>query len=286
MNLTRRALVACSLVVSACLSANALSAQSLQYRSPAGVEYRAQADTGPIARAQSASNADPTSVPKIIAVGVAQAGAWQFREAIATFSRGLTVAPNDPKLQAMLYRWRGHRYISVREFDKAQADLTRGYQLDSTNYGILFHTGVLRFIKGDYAGAAAMFAKAQPLAPDGGELAGSTDWLWMSLSRAGRHAEATAMLARHADTLPAPPGYAYVSRLKLYRGQLTPATLITPADTEPVQVATLNYGLGNWYIVRGDTARAKAAWERAVKSGGWPGFGFNAAEAELRRLKK
>ena len=33
---------------------------------------------------------------------------------------------------------------------------------------------------------AAAFARAQPMAPDAGELAGATDWLWMSLARAGR----------------------------------------------------------------------------------------------------
>ena len=269
-------IVACGLITVAA------HAQSVQYRSPAGIEYRAQADTGPIARAQTALDADPQNVQRVIALGVAQSGARQFREAIATFTRGLAIAPNDP----LLYRWRGHRYISVREFDKAQADLARGYQLDSTNYGILFHTGVLRFIKGDFSGAATMFTKAQPRAPDGGELAGSTDWLWMSLSRAGKTADAKAMLARRPDTLPTAPGYAYVTRLKLYRNQLTPETLFAPADTADVQMATLNYGLGNWYLVRGDTAKARAAFQRAVASGGWPGFGFIVSEAELSRMSR
>ena len=264
------------------IAATSASAQSVQYRSPAGVTYRSQPDTGPIARAKAALDADPRNVQRFIALGVAQSGARQFREAIVTFTRGLAIAPNEP----MLYRWRGHRYLSVREFDKAMADLTRGYKLDSTNYGILYHLGVLRFLKGDFNGAAATFAKAQPRAPDGGELAGSTDWLWMSLSRAGRAADAKAMLARRPDTLPTTPGYAYVSRLKMYRGEITPNQLFSPSDTADVQVATLSFGLGNWYMVHGDTAKAKAAFERSTKSGGWPGFGFMVSEAELRRLKR
>jgi len=264
------------------LGPSIVTAQSVQYRSPAGVEYRAQADTGPIARAKAALVAEPRNVQRIIALGVAQSGARQFREAIETFTRGIAVAPNE----AMLYRWRGHRYLSVREFAKAAADLKRGYQLDSTNYGILYHTGVLRFVKGDFNGAAAMFAKAQPRAPDGGELAGSTDWLWMSLSRAHRTAEAAAMLARRPDTLPTTPGYAYVSRLKMYRGEIAPTALFSPSDTADVQVATLSFGLGNWYLVHGDTAKAKAAFQRAIKSGGWPGFGFIVSEAELKRMRK
>ena len=268
--------------VIALLWAGGALSQSVQYRSPAGVEYRAQADTGPIARAQAALDVDAKNPQKFIALAVAQSGFRQFREAIATLTRGLEVAPND----VMLLRWRGHRYISVREFAKARADLTRGFALDSTNYGILYHFGVLRFVEGDFAGAAEMFTRSQPRAPDGGERAGSTDWLWMSLSRAGRAAEAAAMLARRPDSLPTPPNYAYVTRLKLYRGELTPETMFSPADTADVQVATLNFGLGNWYMVKGDTAKARAAFARSVASGGWPGFGFIASEAELKRLRK
>jgi tetratricopeptide (TPR) repeat protein len=256
-----------------------LSAQTVEYRSPAGVAYRAQADTGPIARAQAALAADPRNVERIIALGVAQSGARQFREAIATFSRGIAIAPND----AMLYRWRGHRHLSVREFDQARADLSRALALDSTNYGALYHLGIVRFVSGDFAGAADAFRRAQPHAPDAGELAGATDWRWMSLSRAGRAAEAKAMLDGHPDSLPTT--VAYAQRLRLYRGEIGPDAVFTPADTSDVAVATLSYGIGNWYLVRGDTARAKDWFQRSVKSGGWPGFGFIVSEADLRRLR-
>jgi len=267
-------------IVIAAAVASPASAQTVQYRSPADVEYRSQPDTGPIARAQAALTADPKNVQRFIDLGVAQSGARQFREAIQTFTKAMAIEPNN----AMLYRWRGHRYLSVRELDKAQADLTKGLKLDSTNYGILYHLGIVRFARGDFAGAARLFARAQPHAPDAGELAGSTDWLWMSLMRAGRKADAEAMLARRPDSLPM--DNAYTRRLKLYRGEIGPDAVITPADTADVQAATLAYGLGNWYLVRGDTARAKTYFERSVKSGGWPGFGFIMSEVELRRVKK
>jgi tetratricopeptide (TPR) repeat protein len=262
------------------IAAPSLTAQSVQYRSAVGVEYRALADTGPVARAERALAADPRNVQLIIALGVAQSGARQFREAIATFTRGVAIAPND----AMLYRWRGHRYLSVREFDRALADLTRGSPLDSTNYGIWYHLGIVKFERGDFGGAAAAFARAQPRAPDAAELAGATDWLWMSLSRAGRGAEARAMLARRPDSLPA--NNAYTRRLKLYRGEIGPNEVFTPADTADVQVATLAFGIGNWFLVRGDTAQSRGMFARAIqRAGGWPGFGFIIAESELRRLR-
>ena len=267
-----------SLALSLLVAVPSAAAQSVQYQPASGVVYRSQADTGPVARAERALAEDPRNVQRFIQLGVAQAGARQMREAVQTFTRALGVAPNDP----MLYRWRGHRNLSVRNFDQAMADLTRGYGMDSTNYGILYHLGVLRFVRGDFNAAADAFARAQPRAPDGGELAGATDWLWMSLMRAGRSAEAAAMLARRPDTLPA--SNAYVKRLRMYRGEIAPEALFAPSDTGDVDVATLAFGLGTWYLVKGDSTRAREQFRRSIASGGWPAFGFIASEAELARM--
>ena len=257
-----------------------LDAQSVQYRSPAGIEYRSQRDTGAIARAESALVAAPADVQRFIALAVAQSGARQFREAIATLTRGLAIAPNEP----MLYRWRGHRYLSTRDFARALSDLNRGFALDSTNYGILYHLGIVHFAQGSFADAADMFTRAQLRAPEPGELTGSTDWLWMSLSRGGRTAEAKAMLDRRPDSIVV-ANNAYMRRLMLYRGQIGPEEVLTAADTGDVAVATLSYGVGNWYLLRGDREKAREWFERSVKSGGWPAFGFILSEIELRRLR-
>ena len=253
--------------------------QAVEYRSPAGVEYRAQRDTGAIARAESALARDPRNVERIVQLGVAQSGVRQYREAIATFSRGLQIAPNNP----LLYRWRGHRYLSVRELDRALSDLQRGAQLDSTMYGIWYHLGIVRFAKRDFSGAVDAFTRALPLAPDSAERSGATDWLWMSLSRSGRGAEAQALLDRRPPPDRPPGGNAYTQRLRLYRGEVAPDSVFTPADTSDIQIATLSYGIGNWYLVRGDSATARKWFERSVDSGGWPAFGFILSEIELRK---
>jgi len=74
-------------------------------------------------------------------------------------------------------------------------------------------------------------------------------------------------------------------QLLVRRGEIGPDAVLTPADTTDVAVATLSYGVGNWYLVKGDTARARSWFERSVASGGWPAFGFIVAERELRRKR-
>jgi len=253
--------------------------QAVEYRSPAGVEYRSLRDTGAIARAESALAADPRNVDRYIQLGTAQAGVYQFREAIQTFTKGLAVAPEN----ALLYRWRGHRHLSVREFDQARDDLEHGIRIDSTIYGLWYHLGIVRFVRRDFNGAADAFAHAQPIAPNADELTGATDWLWMSLCRAGRQAEAKSMLDRRPDSLHSTNAYA--QRLRLYRGEIGPDQVLTPADTSALQVATLAYGIGDWYLVRGDPSTARTWFERAIQSGGWPAFGFIVSEVELKGKK-
>lgn len=89
------------------------------------------------------------------------------------------------------------------------------------------------------------------------------------------------MLDRRPDSLKV--ANAYAQRLRLYRGEIGTDDVLTPADTADVQVATLAFGVGNWLLVKGDTARARNWFERSIRSGGWPGFGFILSEVELRR---
>src|SRR5688572_27980451 len=147
-------IIAAGITIGPALGADEAGAQSVQYKSPEGVEYRSLPDTDAVKTARAALEKNPKDIARIIDVGVAQSGARQFREAIATFTKGLEIEPNN----ALLLRWRGHRYLSVREFDRAFADLTRGGKIDPTLYGIWYHLGVVQFLRGDFADAAASFA--------------------------------------------------------------------------------------------------------------------------------
>ena len=124
-------------------------------------------------------DADPKNVARIIELGVAQSGARQFREAIATFTRGLEIEPTT----RCCFDGAASAALGARIRSRVRRSHAGGFsrQLDLRH---LVPPGVLQYLRGEFADAAASFARAQPIAPDAGELAGSTDWLWMSLSRA------------------------------------------------------------------------------------------------------
>ncbi|MFQ5822900.1 MAG: hypothetical protein ACE5JB_02470 [bacterium] len=74
-----------------------------------------------LARAKTEYNQNPDDPERIIWLGRRTAYLWRYREAIEIYARGIENHPNYAKL----YRHRGHRYITLREFDKAIADLEK-----------------------------------------------------------------------------------------------------------------------------------------------------------------
>jgi hypothetical protein len=80
--------------------------ETVQYRMPQGDVFRSLPTTPAIIAARAALGSDWANTDKVIALGVAQSGARQFREAIATFTRGLAnvSAVKHPKDVAMLLR--------------------------------------------------------------------------------------------------------------------------------------------------------------------------------------
>jgi tetratricopeptide (TPR) repeat protein len=274
-------LAARALAVLAAATPASLAAQTLQYTAPNGAAYYSQRDTGRIARAESLAVREPGQVGRLIELGLAQASMWQYREAIATYTRALAIEPEN----AVLYRYRGHRYLSIREFERGRSDLERGSRLDSANHDIWYHLGLAYYFRGEFPAAVAAFRAALQTSLNDNSRVASADWLWMSLRRAGRSGEAEAMLATLPDSMNVTESQAYHRRLQLYRGRARPEDVLDPADTAALQVATLGYGIGNWYLVNGDTARAREWFLRVSRSGYWPAFGFIAAEADLGRMR-
>jgi hypothetical protein len=71
----------------------------------------------------------------------------------------------------------------------------------------------------------------------------------------------------------------------MYKGLETPEALLDTATSDDTTVATQGYGVGNYYFVMGDTAKAKEVFQKVTSGGGWNAFGYIAAEADLQRME-
>jgi tetratricopeptide (TPR) repeat protein len=250
--------------------------------------------------ARAAYAAAPGDADAIIWLGRRLAYLGRYREAIQTFSEGIEKHPED----ARLYRHRGHRWITVREFDRAIADLERAAELvrgkpdeiepdgapnrfnvprTTLHFNIFYHLGLARYLKGDFEGALEAYRACMDVATNDDMIVAVADWMYMTLRRLGRDEEAAEVLRRVYPDMEIMENDAYHRRLLMYKGLVPPDALLAD-EGDPLQLATQGYGVGNWYLYNGDATRAREVFERVLAIGNWPAFGHIAAEAELSRM--
>ncbi len=254
--------------------------------------------------ARDALTRTPQSADAMLWLGRRAAAAGHIREAIDVFTRGIAKFPAD----ARFYRHRGHRYITVREFDKAIADLRRASQLitgkadepepsladpkvmssETLHYAIYYHLGLAYYLKGEFSRALPVYrqclAVARGATGNDDQTAGASDWLYMTLRRLGRADEAAKVLEPIVPGMKIKDDQQYYDRLFMYKGLKKPEDLLR-AGGDPVSAATLAYGVANWYLYNGRQDEAKALFEKIITGPNWMPFGLIAAEAELARMK-
>jgi tetratricopeptide (TPR) repeat protein len=253
-----------------------------------------------LAKAQADFARNPDSADALLWVGRRLAFLGRYREAIEVFSKGIARWPEDVRF----HRHRGHRYVTLREFDKAIADLNRGVEIvkakgladepeldaqgvatDTTQSNLWYHLGLAHYLKGDFEKALAAYREGMKTNGDSPDRTASmSDWLYMTLRRLGRNDEAAQVLEGVGPNLPVRAYYVYWNRLRMYKGEITPEALLSAGGSE-IDRATYAYAVANWYFVNGEKDKAKALFEKIVAGDFWIPFGFIAAEAELARMR-
>jgi tetratricopeptide (TPR) repeat protein len=266
-----------------------------------GVETRARLEQN-LMEAQAAYADNPDDPDAIIWLGRRLAYLGRYQDAIAVFGEGIEKHPDD----ARMYRHRGHRHITVRDFDGAVADFTRAVTLirgkpdevepdgapnrfniptSTLQSNIWYHLGLAHYLKGEFEEAREAFLECLRVSNNDDMLVATADWLYMTYRRLGSDAEAAAVLAPIHRDMTILENDSYHRRLLMYKGELPPEELLSSSD-DALQMATQGYGVGNWYLYNGDEARAREIFERVLSYDNWPAFGHIAAESDLLRLTR
>jgi len=261
-----------------------------------GVRARLEAD---LAAARSALDRAPADPDARIWVGRRLAYLGRYRDAIAVFTEGVERFPKD----ARFLRHRGHRYITVREFDRAVADLERAdalvagtpdevepdgqpnprnIPLTTLQSNIRYHLALAYYLKGDYAKAAPVWQRARDAVKNPDNLVSATHWRYLTLRRLGRSDEAARALDAIAPGLDVIENASYYSLCQMYMGTRTADDVLGAAGTGPSGAAVV-YGVSAWHAIQGRRAEARALWQRLVEGPDWAPFGVIAAEADLAR---
>jgi tetratricopeptide (TPR) repeat protein len=268
---------------------------------PATIPNKQKLDAD-LAQAEKTLAANPKDAEAIIWVGRRLGYLWRYNDAIAMFTKGIALHPDNPKF----YRHRAHRYLTVRQFAKAQADFEKAVQLikgqpdeiepdgapnpagkprSTLHFNIWYHLGLAHYLQGDYAKAHEAYVECMKVSNNDDSIAATSDWMWMTLMRMNRKAEAAKVLERITPKMDILENQSYHRRLLMYKGLDKPEALLDTASADATTIATQGYGVGNYYFVTGDMKQARAVFEKVTSGGGWNAFGYIAAEADLQRMK-
>jgi tetratricopeptide (TPR) repeat protein len=281
-----------SFPVLAVVAGLACASASAQPESEAQMEAR-------LADAVAAWDADRDDAEALIWVGRRTAYLGRYREAIAIYTDGIARHPDD----ARLYRHRGHRHLTVREIDRAIADLetaeklmagrpdeiepdglpnARNIPTGTLHSNVWYHLALARYLKGDFDGAALAWTRARDAVANADNLVAASHWLYLSLRRAGKAADAARVLVPITAGLDVIENGEYHQLLLMYKGERTAQSLLATADEGSGGSAT-RYGVGAWHFVEGRTDEAIELWQSILGGPDWPSFGHLAAEAEAAR---
>jgi tetratricopeptide (TPR) repeat protein len=254
-----------------------------------------------VARAKAESEAAPDDAAKLVWHGRMLGVASRFDEAVAVFEDGARRFPEDPRV----HRFLGHRYITLRRFDDAVASLTRaaklaeplpdelepatkpgGAELESMKHAIYYHLGLAHFLKGDFAAAEPAYRLCLENSGNFDSRCSASHWLWMTLERQGKRAQAAEVIAAIAPDQEAVEYHAYRNLIRLYAGALDGEAYLATLAPGGVDFASFGFGLANWHLVNGRIDRAFELFGEIAKVPTWAAFGCIGAEAELAREKR
>jgi tetratricopeptide (TPR) repeat protein len=279
-----------------CLSASLAPAQSrpaaqrgaFQATSLLGRKLYALTDDGGIIAARKKLAADPKNPALFLALSQAQANRRQYREAIATCTKGLAIAPKSVDLSIE----RGHREVGLREFARAQHDLEHAIALDPKKLDAFYHLGLAHYFQGQFSAAADSFRRALALAQNNDSTIDCTNWLYVSLRRAGKEKEAAEVLAKITPEMKntEPHIFFYLQLLRFYQGAKLEEDVLPPKPANPSDVEaelafdTVTYGVANWHLYNHQAARATELFRPVVTGNAWNAWGFIGSEVELARM--
>lgn len=252
--------------------------------------------------AKAAYKKDPLNPDTLIWLGRRLAYTGNYLDAIDAFSKGSIQFPNDPRF----LRHRGHRYISIREFDLAIADLEKAsiimrglspqiepdglpniknIPLTTTQGNVWYHLGLAYYLKQDWRSALAAFRNGYDLGGNDDNLVSTGHWIYMILRRMGDQLAATNALNDIHQDMNIIENMSYHQLCLLYKGDIKIDDLMTTDGNNPSNAAVA-YGLANYLYYNGDRKESDSLLLKITSGSSWSAFGFIAAEVDLNNPKR
>ena len=254
-----------------------------------------------LAAAHANYDSNPDDADNIIWLGRRKAYAGDYRRAIGIFTQGIAKFPED----ARMYRHRGHRYITVRQFDRAIADLQHAARLNegredevepdglpnalnipvsSLHTNTWYHLGLAYYLEHDWENALRAYQAGFEAGRNDDNRVSTTHWRYMILRRMGRDADAQRVLKDIGPDMDVIENHVYYRLCLFYKGEIGMSEITEDSADNPTNSAAA-YGVANWYYYNGEQVAGLQRMRDHLESDSWAAFGYIAAEADVAAVR-
>ncbi|MBX3133405.1 MAG: hypothetical protein KF689_08500 [Gemmatimonadaceae bacterium] len=255
---------------------------------------------GSLDAARAAAQRTPGDLDATIWLGRFIGYTGDFEQAVRIYTEALATRPDEP----WLLRHRGHRYISMRQFDAAIGDLRRAYDLtvgkadvvepdgqpnprgiptSSLQSNIRYHLALAHFLRYEFAEAARYWEEDARVARNLDHRVAATYWWVLSLARQRDSEAVQAALAPIRADWEIIENGSYHRLLLWMKGEMTDAELRATMTT-PLERQTIGNGMAQWNQARGRRQSAEDLVREVLATGPSASFGYLGAEALGREL--
>lgn len=227
----------------------------------------------------------------------------EYKKTIETLSENVKPEFTSQEIARFL-RHRGHRYITLREFELAKTDFStaaslmmesddrveedglpnaQNIPLSSLYTNVWYHFGLANYLTGDFEGAADLYENCYNASTNDDMRVAALYWQYMSLRKLGRDEDAGKLLDLVSADMNVIENDSYQKLLLVFKGEFEPEMLLSE-DADALSNATVGYGIGFWHDINGRSDRANQIWQNVYDAGNWAAFGYIASEVELASL--
>ncbi|MEL7122675.1 MAG: tetratricopeptide repeat protein [Bacteroidota bacterium] len=244
---------------------------------------------------------NPDDPDALIWYGRRTAYLGNYEEAIDIYTIGIEKHPED----ARMYRHRGHRYISTRQYNQAVEDFEkaatlidgqedqiepdglpndRNIPLSTLHGNIWYHLGLAYYLKNDMENALRAYSNRTVTERYDDNMVSGGYWLYMINRRLGNDEAANAAISEVTKDMDIIENTSYYNMCLFFKGLMEEDDL-KPEGKRSSSDDVYGYALGNWYLYNNqDTAAAKDYFMYLLENGNKYSFAYLAAESDWNRI--
>ena len=247
-------------------------------------------------------NNDKEDVQNWIWYGRHLAYTGQYRKSIEIYTQAIEKFPDEPRL----YRHRGHRYITIRKFQKAISDFKKSAELfegqedtiepdglpNSKNIplstlqgNVWYHLGLAYYLENNMELAYTAYRKSLATSNNDDMKVACIYWLYMIKMRMGDEQEADEIIKPVHAGMDIIENMAYHKLCLFYKDEISEEALAEGnKGLAGYMEDAFGYGLGNRHFWQGNKAEAEKQWKHVLDNSDWASFASIAAEADYARF--